>query len=101
MFSFLLIPFIFSYVVHKRFNRPKTEIIINKTNKNQFRICIDYNESCQVILKEIKEDIQFNIRNFDIIDDTKTKTITINIYDKSVKCLQNNSENIKYCVISL
>jgi hypothetical protein len=101
MFSFLLIPLIFTYVVHKRFNRPKIEIIVNKTNKNHFRICIDYNESCQVILKEIKEDVQLNIHKFDIIDDVKTKTITINIYDKSLKYLQNNSENIKYCIIPL
>jgi hypothetical protein len=95
MFSYLLLPFFFSYIVHKRINRPKFKIVIQKSNEI-FVLTIKYNSQYKTVIKEIHDDVRSNVHQYDIIDNLKNKTVSIYIQDKSIHRLQKNSENIEY-----
>ena len=95
MFSYILFPVFFSYVVYKRRNRPKITIQIHQSNEN-YILTLNYDSQYKTVIKEIQDDVRLNVNQYDIIDNLENKTISIYIQDKSIRRLQKNSETIKY-----
>lgn len=100
MYAFILFPFLFHYIAYKKRNKPRFEIIM-KRNGSSYTTSIKYDSPNRHVLEEVKHDVTTYANKSLFIDDSKNKNLIIYIYDKSIKELQLNSENVCYKVLLL